>query len=91
MESPPHLAAMAPAMTFSSPRNFFYMNGVFDLSWLPWIYVNIAPDARAKLDLPGPRAVAEASAQWPAVADEYLGWRPLAALPWLQRETPWYF
>jgi uncharacterized protein len=91
MESPPHLAAMAPAMTFSSPRNFFYMNGVFDLSWLPWIYVNIAPDARIKLDLPEPRAVAEASAQWPAVADEYLGWRPLAALPWLQREAPWYF
>ena len=35
---PPHLVAMAPAMTFSSPRRFFYMNGVFDSSWLPWIY-----------------------------------------------------
>jgi putative CocE/NonD family hydrolase len=32
LEQPPHLAAMAPAMTYSSPRNFFYMNGVFDLS-----------------------------------------------------------
>ena len=31
MEAPPHLAAMVPAMTFSSPRNFFYANGVFDL------------------------------------------------------------
>ena len=53
MEAPPHLKAMAPAMTFSSPRNFFYSNGVFDRSWLPWIYVNIAPDIRRKLDLPG--------------------------------------
>ena len=30
MEAPPHLLAMAPAMTFSSPRRFFYMNGIFD-------------------------------------------------------------
>ena len=35
MEQPPHLQSMVPAMTFSSPRNFFYMNGIFDLSWLP--------------------------------------------------------
>ena len=49
VESPPHLVAMAPAMTYSSPRNFFYMNGAFDLSWLPWIYQYIAPDARVRL------------------------------------------
>jgi predicted acyl esterase len=56
MQAPPHLKAMAPAMTFSSPRNFFYANGVFDRSWLPWIYVNIAPDIRearpARLAIP---------------------------------------
>src|SRR5690606_11539821 len=40
LEEPPHLRAIAPAMTFSTPRNFFYMNGIFDLSWLPWIYAN---------------------------------------------------
>ena len=29
VESPPHLKAMVPAMTFSSPRNFFYAGGAW--------------------------------------------------------------
>ena len=33
-------------MTFSTPRNFFYSGGVFDNSWLDWIWFNIAPDIR---------------------------------------------
>jgi putative CocE/NonD family hydrolase len=91
MERPPHLAAMAPAMTFSSPRNFFYANGVFDRSWLPWIYVNIAPDIRRRLDLPGIRDSPEAAEIWPAVADQYRSWLPLRELPWLRQEAPFYF
>ena len=91
MEAPTHLKAMAPAMTFSSPRNFFYMTGVFDRSWLPWIYVNIAPDIRRKLDLPGSRDTSEAAAAWPGVADEYRSWLPLKDLPWLRKEAPFYF
>ncbi len=91
LESPPHLVAMAPAMTFSSPRNFFYMNGIFDLSWLPWIYVNIAPDARERLDLPGIRSREEAAQTWSSVADEYRNWLPLAGLPHLRAEAPYYF
>jgi uncharacterized protein len=91
MEAPPHLAAMAPAMTFSSPRNFFYMNGVFDLSWLPWIYVNIAPDVRRKLNLPGARDTSEAASTWPGVAEAYRSWLPLRNLPWLRQEAPFYF
>lgn len=91
IESPPHLKAMAPAMTFSSPRNFFYMNGVFDLSWLPWIYVNIAPDARARLDLPGIENDEIASSEWREVADEYLSYLPLGELPYLREEAPYYF
>lgn len=91
LESPPHLVAMAPAMTFSSPRNFFYMNGIFDLSWLPWIYVNIAPDARERLDLPGIRSREEAAQTWSSVADEYRNWLPLADLPHLRDEAPYYF
>ncbi len=47
VERPLHLKAMVPAMTFSTPRNFFYSGGVFDLSWIGWIWNNIAPDARA--------------------------------------------
>lgn len=91
IESPPSLKAMVPAMTFSSPRNFFYMNGVFDLSWLPWIYFNIAPDARQRQGLPGITTYEEASAEWESVADDYLGHLPLAELPFLREEAPYYF
>src|SRR6202789_4554903 len=34
VESPPHLKAMAPAMTFSTPQNFFYAGGTWDMSWI---------------------------------------------------------
>jgi len=91
LESPPHLEAMAPAMTFSSPRNFFYMNGVFDMSWLAWIYVNIAPDTRERLDLPGSRSRDDAAEAWSSMAAEYLGRLPLANLPYLRAEAPYYF
>jgi putative CocE/NonD family hydrolase len=91
IESPPSLKAMAPAMTFSSPRNFFYMNGVFDLSWLPWIYFNIAPDARVRQDLPGLRSYEEAAEAWDSIADDYLLHLPLADLPFLRDEAPYYF
>jgi hypothetical protein len=91
IESPPHLVAMAPAMTYSSPRNFFYMNGAFDLSWLPWIYQYIAPDARARLGIPGITRDADAEAQWKQVAHEYESFLPLAGLPYLRQEAPYYF
>jgi putative CocE/NonD family hydrolase len=91
IESPPHLVAMAPAMTYSSPRKFFYMNGAFDMSWLPWIYQYIAPDARARLNMPGITTDAEAIGVWPAVADDYESFLPLADLPYLRKEAPYYF
>jgi putative CocE/NonD family hydrolase len=91
IERPPHLVAMVPAMTFSSPRHFFYANGVFDLSWLPWIYVNIAPDSRQRLDLPGTRDAAVAEREWREVAAQYSSWLPLRELPYLRREAPFYF
>ena len=91
MERPPHLVAMVPAMTFSSPRHFFYANGVFDLSWLPWIYINIAPDMRQRLDLPGERDAAAAARDWREVATQYSSWLPLRELPYLRREAPFYF
>src|SRR5690349_14482530 len=33
IESPPSLKAMVPAMTFQSPNQFWYSNGVWDNSW----------------------------------------------------------
>ena len=69
VESPPHLKAMVPAMTFSTPRNFFYSGGVFDMSWTAWIWNNIAPDVRVRRGLPGPRTDEEARAAWDRMRD----------------------
>jgi putative CocE/NonD family hydrolase len=60
LESPPALKAMVPAMTYSTARNFFHSGGVFDLSWISWIWHNIAPDVRRRRDLAGPRTAQEA-------------------------------
>lgn len=91
LRSPPHLQAMVPAMTFSNARNFIYMNGVFDLSWLPWTYTNIAPDARVRQNLPGIREVNEARQAWPGQSQAYRSFLPLAELPYLRKEAPYYF
>ena len=64
VESPPHLRAMVPAMTFSTPQNFFYAYGLWDLSWIEWVWDNIAPDVRVKKHLPGPKTYEEALAAW---------------------------
>ncbi len=91
VESPPHLKAMVPAMTFSTPRNFFYAGGAWDLSWLSWIWNNIAPDARAKADLPGPRTGREARAAWKEL-EKTLPYRlPLTEVPELRAPAPYYF
>src|SRR5262245_56959086 len=50
VENPPHLEAMVPAMTFSTPQNFFYSGGIWVMSWFEWIWRNIAPDVRVKKD-----------------------------------------
>lgn len=90
VEAPPHLRAMVPAMTFSSPRNFFTSGGVFDLSWIGWIATNIAPDARARKDLAGPRTAAEADEAWERDGDRMRSHLPLAELPDLKDVAPWY-
>jgi putative CocE/NonD family hydrolase len=88
LAKPPHLVSMAPAMTFSSPRRFFYMAGLFDRSWLPWIYQYAAPDARRRLGMPDE---GDAEETWQRVAGEYQSFLPLRELPWLRREAPYYF
>jgi putative CocE/NonD family hydrolase len=91
VEAPPHLLAMVPAMTFSRPDNFFNSGGVFDLSWISWIWKDIAPDARRRLRLPGPRTDEEAEKAWPSVRDG-LRWRlPLSDLREFRDIAPYYF
>ncbi|HET6929708.1 MAG TPA: CocE/NonD family hydrolase [Candidatus Acidoferrum sp.] len=91
VENPPHLKAMVPAMTFSTPRNFFYSGGLFDGSWLEWVWMNIAPDARKRKNLPGPQTHAEAKAAWKTEHQRMEGYLPLRDLPDLQQTAPFYY
>jgi putative CocE/NonD family hydrolase len=91
MERPPHLVAMVPAMTFSTPRNFFYSGGVFDLSWMSWIWNSIAADTRVRKSLPGPRTDEEVDQSWERERRRMQYGLPLAALPDLREVAPYYY
>jgi hypothetical protein len=91
VESPPHLRAMVPAMTFSTSRNFVYSGGVFDMSWTAWIWNNIAPDARVKKGLPGPKTYAEAREAWKTLRDPVQRKLPLTDLPEFRDVSPYLF
>jgi putative CocE/NonD family hydrolase len=90
VESPPHLKAMVPAMTFSTPQNFFYSWGVWDLSWTYWIWANIAPDTRVKKNLPGARTDEEARQSWAALEARMQDTLPLDALSEMRDVAPYY-
>jgi putative CocE/NonD family hydrolase len=91
VEAPPHLRAMVPAMTFSTPRNFFYSGGVFDMSWTAWIWNNVAPDVRERLGLAGPRTGAEARAEWERIRETVQSRLPLEALHEFRPVAPYLF
>jgi len=91
VENPPHLKAMVPAMTFSTPRNFFYSGGVFDGSWLDWIWFNIAPGLRKRKHLPGPQTRAEVAASWKQEHQRMQNFLPMTDLPDLKVVAPFYY
>ena len=91
VENPPHLEAMVPAMTFSTPQNFFFAWGIPDLSWIGWIWWNIAPDTRARMGLAGPATRQEAGASWATGQDRMLRTLPLDALADLREVAPYYY
>jgi uncharacterized protein len=91
VENPPHLKAMVPAMTFSTPRNFFYSGGLFDGSWLEWIWMNIAPDLRAKKHLDGPKTYKEAEVTWKEDHERIEAFLPRGDLPDLKQVAPFYY
>ena len=91
VEHPPHLRAMVPAMTFSTPRTFFYSGGVFDLSWPGWILTNIAPDVREKKGLAGPRTLEAAKAAYEQDESRIVNFLPLVGVPDLRDVAPWYY
>jgi putative CocE/NonD family hydrolase len=90
VENPPHLEAMVPAMTFSTPQNFFYSGGIWDLSWIPWIWTSIADDARARTPQAGSTA-REGAARWSAVKSGMLRTLPLDRLEDLRDIAPYYY
>ncbi len=89
-ENPPSLKAMVPAMTFSTPESFWYSGGVWDGSWLDWVWYNIAPDLRVKLDQPGPRT-GDLAASVADTAMTRLRSFPLSSLPDFKTIAPWYY
>jgi putative CocE/NonD family hydrolase len=91
VENPPHLRAMVPAMTFSTPQNFFYAWGTWDLSWIEWIWDNIAFDVRGKKNLPGPKTYEESLAAWPKVGPVMEDTVPLRSLAELKNVAPYYY
>lgn len=91
VERPPHLKAMVPAMTFASPFHFWYTGGVWDQSWVSWIWHNIAPDLRRRLDRPGPRTGEEARNAWSAEGRPLQEVRPLLAMDAFRGLAEWYY
>ncbi len=90
VESPPHLRAMVPAMTFSRPTNFWYAGGLPDLSWPAWIWYNIAPDLRRRRGLPGPTTEAEIDSTWMALRESLAQRLPITDVPEFAEIAPWY-
>ena len=84
IESPPHLKAMVPAMTFASPMMFFYSGGVFDNSWIPWVWSNIDQDRRTKLGLPS-------VTHDDSTAERMRSTVPQLSMKDLERTAPWYY
>jgi uncharacterized protein len=91
LENPPHLKAIVPAMTFSTPQNFFYAWGAWDMSWMEWIWDNIGPDVRVKKNLPGPHTPAEAVTAWRDQGPRMLAELPLSSVEGLRTVAPYYF
>ena len=91
IENPPHLKAIVPAMTFSTPQNFFYAGGTWDMSWLDWIWLNIAPDARRRKHLAGPTTRDSAGAAWSALAEKMDRELPLDSVAELRDIAPYYY
>ncbi|MEW5733202.1 MAG: CocE/NonD family hydrolase [Thermodesulfobacteriota bacterium] len=91
IETPPHLKAVSPAMSFRSLRHFLYFGGVFEAAWTGWIYKDMIPDAVVKLGLPGPRTYQEACAEYERQAAVFAGTLPMLSMDLLEGVAPYYY
>jgi predicted acyl esterase len=78
-------------MTYSDPESFWYSGGVWDGSWLDWVWFNIAPDLRRRLGRPGPLTDSLVSAAWSRDGLRARRHRPMLTLPEFQGLAPWYY
>lgn len=93
-QNPPHLKAMVPAMCFSTiGPQFIYFGGVFEAAWASWSYINMSPDTRVKKNLPGPKTIEEAKAEWKRLGgdDTIEGWLPSMDMPYLKDTEPYHY
>lgn len=94
VENPPHLKAMVPAMCPSTMGpQCIYFGGVFESGWANWSYVNMSPDTRVRKNLPGPRTIDEAKAEWNRLggAEVIQGWIPSLQMPYLKDTEPYHY
>jgi len=91
VEHPPHLRAMVPAMTYSTPRYFFYSGGTWDLAWPAWILDNIAADVRERKGIAGARTREAAKMDYQRDESRIVNFVPLSGLPDLRDVAPWYY
>ena len=78
-------------MTFSNAQTFFFAGGTCDMSWIDWIWFNIAPDVREKRDIAGPKTYPQAAASWSTEGPRMQRFLPLADLPQLKAIAPYYY
>jgi len=88
---PPHLKAMVPAMTFASQEGFVHASGALDMSWIGWVWNEIAPDSRRRHQLAGPSSSDEAVASWRTEGPAMLGVLPLDHMDRLRDIAPFYY
>jgi len=91
VEGPPHLRAMVPAMSFASQKGFVHASGAFDMSWINWVWNEIAPDVRRRRHLAGPTNASSASASWRVEGASMARTLPLERMDRLRDVAPFYY
>ena len=84
---PPHLKAMAPAMTFAHANHFVYHGGIFEADFVEWLLGRQIRERRAlKLPLSSPEEIAAA---WRRDGQTWMDFRPLRDLPVMKGFEYW--
>jgi putative CocE/NonD family hydrolase len=84
---PPHLKAMAPAMTFAHANHFVYHGGIFEADFIEWLLRRQTRERIArKLPLTKPE---EIDAAWEREGQTWMDYRPLRELPIMKGFEYW--